>query len=45
MYQWLTDRFGEAFANIVYGAWYALLALGITLFGSTPETTLRYLNL
>ena len=32
-------------ATALLGAWYALLILGILLFGATPETTMRYMNL
>ena len=45
MHEWLMKRLGESTANIVYGSWYALVILTIVIFGSTPETTLRYLNL
>lgn len=44
-YERLRERLGEPTANMSLGLWYAAVILAIVIFGSTPETTLRYLNL
>lgn len=45
MYDWIQNRFGSSLANVLYGLWYAVILLVIVIIGSTPETTLRYLEL
>jgi len=44
-YEWLRTRTGESTANLTLGLFYAAVILTIVIFGATPETTLRYLNL
>ena len=44
-YEYLRARLGESAANMTLGLWYGAVILAIVIFGATPETTLRYLNL
>jgi len=45
MHEWLKNKLGESAANVLYGFWYALIIFAVVILGSTPETTLRYMNL
>jgi hypothetical protein len=45
MYAFLCHFFAPRIAVVLLGTWYAFLILLIALFGATPETTIRYVNL
>ena len=45
MYELFLQLLPRRFAVVALGAWYAMLILLILLFGATPETTIRYMNL
>jgi hypothetical protein len=45
IYAKLAQHLGAKTATILYGLWFAALLLILLLFGGTPETTLRYLEL
>lgn len=45
MYEFVSRVFGHQAGVVTAAIWIALLILLILMFGGTPETTLRYLNM